>query len=536
MVNEKMKVPRKLRCHCKLCQIDKTFYCLTTNQCYFRQSLKPYEIKDDYGCIGESAFFLCNDKSNNEYKTICCKTNFCNTPDLFHQNVSTMTTTIGRRNITTKITAAATILYPSTQSVSLHEMESKLIIVAAVLGSIVCALLIWILNEKIQTCFRTLFASSSSNSSRKKPLLSLCSDGKESNSDKQQNVQYLSPQGSEEYDTTSWYTSSCGKTRFLNVRRMSKEVTLLYPLAKGRHACVWLGDISNQNRALKMFTTRYESEYNRERAIYENVLTCHPNILSFFGADLYSNGINTFYMIITEYHELGSLQNVLSKSKSITIDTLMKYSTSAANGLQHLHSTKYATNDRCKPRMAHCDIKSSNILVKSNGECCLSDFSWSIQCDPNTQKIIDPSIKTRGQVGTVIYMAPELLNNTFRYEQITSYQQADIYSFALVLWEMFNCTSTTMTDSSIEYSLPYVNQLPLITNPTLNDVRDIVCQKEIRPVLDQMKCNQNEVLLAYSNLIRECWSKCPDERRSASSLQRKLYQIQQNTISSSSSI
>lgn len=32
--------------------------------------------------------------------------------------------------------------------------------------------------------------------------------------------------------------------------------------------------------------------------------------------------------------------------------------------------------------MAHCDIKSSNILVKSNGDCCLSDFSLAVRCDP----------------------------------------------------------------------------------------------------------------------------------------------------------
>ena len=38
--------------------------------------------------------------------------------------------------------------------------------------------------------------------------------------------------------------------------------------------------------------------------------------------------------------------------------------------------------DVCKPQMAHCDIKSSNILVKLNGDCCLSDFSLAVRCDP----------------------------------------------------------------------------------------------------------------------------------------------------------
>lgn len=38
--------------------------------------------------------------------------------------------------------------------------------------------------------------------------------------------------------------------------------------------------------------------------------------------------------------------------------------------------------DICKPQMAHCDIKSSNILVKLNGDCCLSDFSLAVRCNP----------------------------------------------------------------------------------------------------------------------------------------------------------
>ena len=45
-----------------------------------------------------------------------------------------------------------------------------------------------------------------------------------------------------------------------------------------------------------------------------------------------------------------------------------------------LNSKSYL--DICKPRMAHCDIKSSNILVKLNGDCCLSDFSLAVRCDP----------------------------------------------------------------------------------------------------------------------------------------------------------
>lgn len=40
------------------------------------------------------------------------------------------------------------------------------------------------------------------------------------------------------------------------------------------------------------------------------------------------------------------------------------------------------------------------------------------------------------QVGTARYMAPEVLEARLNLENIESFKQADIYSMALVLWEM----------------------------------------------------------------------------------------------------
>ena len=61
-----------------------------------------------------------------------------------------------------------------------------------------------------------------------------------------------------------------------------------------------------------------------------------------------------------------------------------------------------------KPAIAHRDIKSKNILVKANGECCIGDLGLAIQEDQLDQLIREGA---NLQVGTKRYMAPEILNN-----------------------------------------------------------------------------------------------------------------------------
>lgn len=52
-------------------------------------------------------------------------------------------------------------------------------------------------------------------------------------------------------------------------------------------------------------------------------------------------------------------------------------SQSIASGLSHLHTEIFGTKG--KPAIAHRDIKSKNILVKRNGECCIADFGLAVK-------------------------------------------------------------------------------------------------------------------------------------------------------------
>lgn len=87
-----------------------------------------------------------------------------------------------------------------------------------------------------------------------------------------------------------------------------------------------------------------------------------------------------------------------------------------------------------KPAIAHRDLKSKNVLVKSNGTCAIADLGLAVRYDSRTGHVDIPVNSTR--VGTKRYLAPEVLDNTMNAQQFESYKRADIYALGLVLWEI----------------------------------------------------------------------------------------------------
>ncbi|CAF4445706.1 unnamed protein product, partial [Adineta steineri] len=84
-------------------------------------------------------------------------------------------------------------------------------------------------------------------------------------------------------DTISWNSETSdnhNQTVVLETRRINKEIIFHEQIGQGRHARVRLGLIGQQYRAIKMYETRFQNEFERERAIFQTDLIQHPNILS----------------------------------------------------------------------------------------------------------------------------------------------------------------------------------------------------------------------------------------------------------------
>lgn len=115
------------------------------------------------------------------------------------------------------------------------------------------------------------------------------------------------------------------------------------------------------------------------------------------------NGTWTQLWLITDYHEKGSLFDYLNRS---TVDTngMIRMALSIATGLAHLHMEIVGTQG--KPAIAHRDLKSKNILVKTNGTCAIGDLGLAVRHDVITDTV---DIQLNNRVGTKRYMAPEVI-------------------------------------------------------------------------------------------------------------------------------
>lgn len=84
-----------------------------------------------------------------------------------------------------------------------------------------------------------------------------------------------------------------------------------------------------------------------------------------------SRNSSTQLWLITHYHEHGSLYDFLQR-QTLEPQLALRLAVSAACGLAHLHVEIFGTQG--KPAIAHRDLKSRNVLVKSNLQCCLADL------------------------------------------------------------------------------------------------------------------------------------------------------------------
>lgn len=149
-----------------------------------------------------------------------------------------------------------------------------------------------------------------------------------------------------------------------------------------------------------------------------------------------------------------------------TVDTrvLLAMALSIATGLAHLHMDIVGTKG--KPAIAHRDLKSKNILVKSNLTCAIGDLGLAVRHDIKTDTVDIPS---NHRVGTKRYMSPEVLDESMNTNHFDSFKRADVYAFGLILWEIARrCSFGGIYD---EYQLPYYDVVQ--PDPTIDEMRKV---------------------------------------------------------------
>ncbi|XP_077153534.1 activin receptor type-1-like [Ranitomeya variabilis] len=306
-------------------------------------------------------------------------------------------------------------------------------------------------------------------------------------------------------------TGSGSGLPFLVQRTVARQVTLVECVGKGRYGEVWRGLWQGENVAVKIFSSRDEQSWFRETEIYNTVLLRHENILGFIASDMTSRNSSTQLWLITHYHDYGSLYDYLQRT-TVDPEGCLQLALSIICGLVHLHVEIFGTQG--KPAIAHRDLKSRNILVKSNKQCCIADLGLAVVHSQNDDYL---DIGNNPRVGTKRYMAPEVLDETIRTDSFESYRQTDVWAYGLVVWEI--CRRTIINGMVEDYRPPFYDMVP--HDPSFEDMKKVVCVDQQRPNVPNTWSSE-KILSALMKIMRECWYQSPSARLTALRIKKTL--------------
>ncbi|XP_064182745.1 activin receptor type-2A-like isoform X1 [Anguilla rostrata] len=297
-----------------------------------------------------------------------------------------------------------------------------------------------------------------------------------------------------------------------------KPLQLLELKSRGRFGCVWKAQLLSDYVAVKIFPIQDKQSWQHEYETYSLSGMKHENILHFLGAEKRGTNMDVELWLITAYHEKGSLTDYL-KANVVSWNELCHIAQTTARGLAYLHEDIPGLKDGHKPAIAHRDIKSKNVLLKTNLTACIADFGLAQRFDAGKS-----AGDTHGQVGTRRYMAPEVLEGAINFQR-DAFLRIDMYALGLVLWEL--AARCTAADGPVdEYMLPFEEEVG--QHPSLEDMQEVVVHKKLRPVLRE--CWQKHAGLAMlCETIEECWDHEAEARLSAGCVEERVIQMQRQT-------
>ncbi|XP_043396825.1 TGF-beta receptor type-2 isoform X4 [Chelonia mydas] len=321
-------------------------------------------------------------------------------------------------------------------------------------------------------------------------------------------------------DDRSDISSTCANNINHNTELLPIELDTL--VGKGRFAEVYKAKLKQNTSeqfetvAVKIFPYEEYASWKTEKDIFSDINLKHENILQFLTAEERKTELGKQYWLITAFHARGNLQEYLTRH-IISWEDLWKLGGSLARGIAHLHSD-HTPCGRPKTPIVHRDLKSSNILVKNDLTCCLCDFGLSLRLDP-TLSVDD--LANSGQVGTARYMAPEVLESRMNLDNIESFKQTDVYSMALVLWEMTSrCNGVGEVK---DYEPPFGSKVR--EHPCVESMKDNVLRDRGRPEIPSSWLNHQGIQMVCETLI-ECWDHDPEARLTAQCVAERFNELE----------
>lgn len=289
----------------------------------------------------------------------------------------------------------------------------------------------------------------------------------------------------------------CCSSNSIPLHLPSSSYTILKPIARGAESVVYEAILDGKKVAVKkpiLSTSEDLDKFHKELQLLCKLH--HPGLAKLVAA--HAKPPN--YMYFFEFFEPPNLSEKLHVEEwSPSINQVLMIAVHLASALQYLHNLG----------IVHRDVKPANILLDKDHCPHLADFGLA----EYKKELKGVSIETwrslgkptggfhkRNMVGTLLYMAPELLKKEVHTEK------SDVYSFGVSINELLTGV-VPYTDLRAEAQAHTVLEM----NYTEQKLTAAVVSDGLRPVLAGPESGVPSILVS---LIQRCWDATSQNRPS----------------------
>ena len=229
-------------------------------------------------------------------------------------------------------------------------------------------------------------------------------------------------------DVKEYYSKKENILSFLNSTPFFEKLDLLEYISGGSSGCVYRGMFKGKNKrnvAVKFFINKKSKNEKKEKEIKIHEINIsrklhHKNVIETLGY-YQSPDINYSILELGKYGDIEFFLRNLLKKYYLSETILNYFLFQLLESLQYIHKNK----------IVHMDIKPGNILINSNLDAKIADFSISCLLSNLQQN----DIVKFPRVGTGRFMSPEILSQAFI--KIKDCDKIDLYSLGVTLYYLF---------------------------------------------------------------------------------------------------
>uniref|UniRef100_A0ABM5FP69 receptor protein serine/threonine kinase n=1 Tax=Pogona vitticeps TaxID=103695 RepID=A0ABM5FP69_9SAUR len=260
------------------------------------------------------------------------------------------------------------------------------------------------------------------------------------------------------------------------------DLQFLQILHHGQFSKLWQGTFKQQPVAIKAFPPLCHWQFESEWAVHSLPLMNHDNVIQLVAARCGGPSMEQGGLLVLTLYPLGSLRNFLSQHVC-SWDITLRLGSSLARGLAFLHEEQWKEGLH-KPGVAHRDLSSQNVLVREDWTSVISDFGLAVTLPESLKQWReDPAEHIVRTAEPPHYVAPEILDENLNLKDLgMALRQADVYSLALVLWEMFmRCSALFPEGATPEFQRAYEAELG--SSPTHSELWSLAVEERQRPAI-----------------------------------------------------